>query len=49
MNSARKPFAIYAITRHGIDIARRLMPELAGADLYVSEKLFGTAPSSLHP
>ena len=49
MNSARRPFAIYAITRHGIDIARRLLPELAGADLYVSEKLFGTAPSGARP
>ena len=49
MTSARKPFAVYAITRHGIDIARRLMPELAGADLYVSEKLFAGAPSGARP
>jgi cobalt-precorrin 5A hydrolase len=47
--SARKPFAIYAITRHGIDIARRLVPELAGADLYVSEKLFAAAPEGARP
>jgi cobalt-precorrin 5A hydrolase len=49
MSDARKPFAIYAITRHGIDIARRLVPELAGADLYVSEKLFSGAPSGARP
>jgi cobalt-precorrin 5A hydrolase len=49
MTSARKPFAIYAITRHGIDIARRLLPELAGADLYVSEKLFAHAPNGARP
>jgi cobalt-precorrin 5A hydrolase len=49
MNSQRKPFAIYAITRHGIEIARRLLPELGGADLYVSEKLFAGAPSGARP
>jgi cobalt-precorrin 5A hydrolase len=49
MSSARKPFAVYAITRHGIDIARRLVPELAGADLYVSEKLFASAPEGARP
>jgi len=47
--NARKPFAVYAITRHGIDIARRLVPELAGADLYVSEKLFASAPEGARP
>jgi cobalt-precorrin 5A hydrolase len=49
MSNARKPFAVYAITRHGIEIARRLMPELAGADLYVSQKLFAEAPSRARP
>jgi cobalt-precorrin 5A hydrolase len=49
MTSARKPFAVYAITRHGIEIACRLWPELAGADLYVSEKLFAGAPSGARP
>jgi cobalt-precorrin 5A hydrolase len=49
MTSARKPFAIYAITRHGIDIARRLWPSLVGADLYVSEKLFAGAPEGARP
>ena len=37
--SARKPFAIYAITTHGIGIATRLLEKLPGADLFVSEKL----------
>ncbi|HVR64627.1 MAG TPA: cobalamin biosynthesis protein [Polyangia bacterium] len=42
---SRKPFAIYAITRHGIGIARRLLDgRLPGADLYVSEKLAAQAP-----
>ena len=40
----RKPFALYAITRHGIDVAMRLSGPLPGADLYVSEKLSAAAP-----
>lgn len=35
----RRTFAVYAITRHGISIAKRLMPALGDADLFVSEKL----------
>jgi cobalt-precorrin 5A hydrolase len=35
----RKPFAIYAITRHGLGIATRLAPRLPGADLVVPDKL----------
>ncbi len=42
--SLRKPFAVYAITRHGIASARRLVEALPGADLYVSEKLAALAP-----
>lgn len=45
----RKPFAIYAITRHGVGIANRLAAELSGAELYVSEKLRATAPSQAKP
>ncbi|CAE6778084.1 cobalt-precorrin 5A hydrolase [Nitrospira defluvii] len=41
----RKPFAVYAITKHGIAIASRLLPQLSGADLFVSEKLFDSAPA----
>jgi cobalt-precorrin 5A hydrolase len=40
----RKPFALYAITRHGVDIAARLLGGLRGAELYVSEKLADAAP-----
>lgn len=40
----RKPFAIYAITKHGIEIARPLYEGLSGADLFVSKKLFDRAP-----
>lgn len=39
MNLPRKPFAVYAITRHGIEIAARLAPALPGADVYVSQRL----------
>ncbi len=45
MTSERKPFAVYAITKHGIAIASRLLPQLSGADLFVSEKLFASAPA----
>jgi cobalt-precorrin 5A hydrolase len=40
--SERKPFAVYAITRHGLGIAARLAGTL-DADVYVSEKLLGAA------
>jgi cobalt-precorrin 5A hydrolase len=35
----RKPFAIYAITKHGIEVGERLRAALPGSDLFVSEKL----------
>jgi cobalt-precorrin 5A hydrolase len=47
--SARKPFAIYAITKHGIQIAERLLAQLPDADLYVSEKLRAGAPTRALP
>jgi cobalt-precorrin 5A hydrolase len=45
----RRPFAIYAITTHGIEIAARLAAALPGADLYVSEKLLARAPAGARP
>jgi len=42
--SARRPFAIYAITRHGVAIAERLVAGLPEADFFVSEKLAQLAP-----
>jgi cobalt-precorrin 5A hydrolase len=44
MTAPRRPFAVYAITRHGIDVARRITAQIAGADLFVSEKLASLAP-----
>ncbi len=41
----RRPYAIYAITKHGLATAKRLAAALPGADLYVSEKLAATAPA----
>jgi cobalt-precorrin 5A hydrolase len=41
---SRKPYAVYAITTHGIEIAKKLCVALPGADLYVSEKQFAKAP-----
>ena len=45
MIAERKPVAIYAITKHGIEIASRLLPHLPSADLFVSEKLIALAPA----
>lgn len=45
MIAERKSFAVYAITKHGIAIASRLLPQLSGADLFVSEKLLPSAPA----
>jgi cobalt-precorrin 5A hydrolase len=42
--AARSPLAVYGITRHGIDIARRVVAEIPGAHLYVSVKLAALAP-----
>jgi cobalt-precorrin 5A hydrolase len=44
MIAARKPYAVYAITRHGIEIAKRLIAQIEGADLFVSQKLLSAAP-----
>lgn len=43
MTTQRKPFAIYAITRHGIESAARLAHKIGEADIYVSEKLLDSA------
>jgi cobalt-precorrin 5A hydrolase len=44
MMKERKRYAIYAITRHGIEIAKRLITQIDGADLFVSQKLMAAAP-----
>jgi cobalt-precorrin 5A hydrolase len=49
MKVERKPYAVYAITRHGIAIAERLIQGLPEADLYVSEKLCALGPASAAP
>ena len=45
----RRPFAIYAITRHGLAIAARLFAALPGAELFVSEKQAAAAPAGARP
>jgi cobalt-precorrin 5A hydrolase len=45
----QNPYAIYAITRHGLKIAERLNAKLVGADTYVSEKLLAAAPPGSLP
>ena len=46
MNEPRRTFAVYAITRHGVEIARRLIDALPDADMLVSEKLRELAPAA---
>lgn len=43
MSEPRKSFAIYAITRHGIQHAAKLATAIPGADVFVSEKLIAAA------
>ena len=43
--SARRSFAIYAITKHGIEHAIRLQKALPDSDLYVSKRLHELAPA----
>jgi cobalt-precorrin 5A hydrolase len=44
MKIDRRSFAVYAITKHGIHIAQRLLKNLNDADLYVSDKLRAGVP-----
>jgi cobalt-precorrin 5A hydrolase len=44
VRASRKPFAIYAITRHGLETASRLAETFRDADIYVSEKILTAAP-----
>lgn len=44
MNQVRKEYAIYAITKHGLEIGIRLLHSLQDADLYVSHKFISQAP-----
>jgi cobalt-precorrin 5A hydrolase len=45
----RKPYAVYAITKHGLEHAKRLVSGLPGAELFVSTKLFANAPAGSKP
>lgn len=47
----RRGVAVYAITRHGLDVAARVAAALPDADLWVSERLRAHAPAGerVHP
>lgn len=49
MIDLRKPWAVYAITRHGLEIAGNLVAQLPHAEMYVSEKLVANAPTNALP
>jgi len=40
----RRRFALYAITKHGLQIAKDLYPKLDDCDLWISERFSGEAP-----
>ncbi|MEM6671577.1 MAG: cobalamin biosynthesis protein [Planctomycetota bacterium] len=44
--SDRRSYAVYAITRHGVGLARRLCAALGDADLFASKKLAELAPEA---
>ena len=46
MSEPRRTFAVYAITRHGVEIGRRIAEALPDADLLVSQKLAALAPAN---
>jgi len=47
MKTERRPLAVYAITKHGVGIATRLIEKLPAADLYVSDKVRAGAPANV--
>lgn len=47
MTTARRAYAVYAITKHGIRIAQRIVGNLPNADVYVSEKFYAGVPEEL--
>jgi cobalt-precorrin 5A hydrolase len=44
MTTRRKQYAIYVITKHGLEIAKRIQAVLKDADLYVSPRFISQAP-----
>jgi cobalt-precorrin 5A hydrolase len=44
MTETRKEYAIYVITKHGLEIGKRILAVLKDADLYVSPKFIAQAP-----
>lgn len=49
MSPTRKPYAIYAITKHGVEIGARLAAGLEGAELFVSERVRALGPPNALP
>jgi cobalt-precorrin 5A hydrolase len=44
MQQPRKEYAIYVITKHGLELGKKIQSQLKGADLYVSPKMISQAP-----
>jgi len=45
MNQKRKVFAIYAITKHGLEAAKKIKQSIPEADLFVSRRVINQAPA----
>lgn len=43
--SKRKTYAIYAITKHGVEIAKKIKSSLVDVDLYIANKFMHLAPT----
>lgn len=39
MSAARKPFAVYVITKHGVDIAQRIAAQMPGVEIFASPRV----------
>jgi cobalt-precorrin 5A hydrolase len=49
MEQRRKEYAVYVITKHGLEIAKKLKEILGDVDLYISPKFLDKAPEGSYP
>ncbi|EMO58806.1 cobalamin biosynthesis protein [Leptospira santarosai str. CBC1416] len=49
MKRNRKPYSVFVITKHGLEIAKKIQSAWVGADLFVSSKFIREAPPNSKP
>ncbi|WP_078123898.1 cobalt-precorrin 5A hydrolase [Leptospira alexanderi] len=49
MKRNRKPYSVFVITKHGLEIAKRIQSVWTGVDLFVSSKFIQEAPPNSKP